>query len=64
MFVYQALLVRDRILRANASERFHLAHGLKASARRIGAFALADCAGRIESNPADSAALNRLTQSI
>jgi HPt (histidine-containing phosphotransfer) domain-containing protein len=61
MFVCQALLVRDRILQASATERFHLAHGLKGSARSIGAFAIADCAGKIESDPDDSAALDRLT---
>jgi HPt (histidine-containing phosphotransfer) domain-containing protein len=61
MFVCQALLVRDRILQASAKERFHLAHGLKGSARGIGAFALADCAGEIEARPEDRSALNRLT---
>jgi HPt (histidine-containing phosphotransfer) domain-containing protein len=61
MFATQALIVRDRILNASASERFHLAHGLKGSARGIGAFALADCAGEIESRPDDPNALKRLT---
>ncbi|SFK33725.1 HPt (histidine-containing phosphotransfer) domain-containing protein [Mesorhizobium albiziae] len=60
LFVGQALAVRDRILQADASERFQLAHGLKGSARGIGAFTLADCADRIEKSPDDRAALKRL----
>lgn len=60
LFMQQALLVRDRIAGANPKERFHLAHGLKGSARGIGAFALADCAGEIEAHPDDRAALKRL----
>lgn len=61
LFVNQALAVRDKILDANAAERFQLAHGLQGSARGIGAFALADCAGEIEAHPDDRAALKRLT---
>lgn len=61
MFVGQAAAVRDRILHADSSERFQLAHGLKGSARGIGAFALADCAGQIELQPDDRRALKRLT---
>ena len=60
MFASQALAVRDCIMQANASERFQLAHGLKGSARGIGAFTLADCADRIEKSPDDRAALKRL----
>ena len=61
LFVSQAMAVRDRILEASSGERFQLAHGLKGSARGIGAFALADCAGEIEAHPGDRAALKRLT---
>jgi HPt (histidine-containing phosphotransfer) domain-containing protein len=61
MFVSQALAVRDRIPQANARERFQLAHGLNGSARSIGAFALADCAGQIETHPDDRNALKRLS---
>ncbi len=60
MFASQALAVRDSIMQANASERFQLAHGLKGSARGIGAFTLADCADRIEKSPDDRAAVKRL----
>jgi HPt (histidine-containing phosphotransfer) domain-containing protein len=60
MFASQALAVRDSIMQANASERLQLAHGLKGSARGVGAFTLADCADRIEKSPDDRAAVKRL----
>lgn len=51
LFVQQALDVKDRILNADAAERIRLAHGLKGSANGIGAFQIAECAGRIEATP-------------
>jgi len=60
LFVQQALSVRDRIAEASHNERLLLAHGLKGSARGIGAFAIADCASEIESRPDDVTILMRL----
>jgi HPt (histidine-containing phosphotransfer) domain-containing protein len=37
-----------------------LAHGLKGSARGVGAFAVADCSAQIEDKPDDSRAVKRL----
>jgi HPt (histidine-containing phosphotransfer) domain-containing protein len=60
LFVQQALSVRDRIGDADVRERLLLAHGLKGSARGIGAFAIADCATEIERQPDDISTLKRL----
>jgi len=51
LFVKQALAGRDAILAANGPDRRRLAHGLKGSARSVGAFALADCLQIIEDDP-------------
>jgi HPt (histidine-containing phosphotransfer) domain-containing protein len=60
LFVQQSLTVRDQITDADARQRVLLAHGLKGSARAIGAFAVADCAAIIEKQPEDVRALKRL----
>jgi HPt (histidine-containing phosphotransfer) domain-containing protein len=60
LFVQQALAVRDKIVDADVRERLLLAHGLKGSARGIGAFAIADCATSIERQPEDAGTLRRL----
>jgi len=60
LFVQHAEVVRGRILDAGTGERLSLAHALKGSARNVGAFAIAQCAGEIESRPADRLALKRL----
>ena len=60
MFVHQSLSVRDQIVDADARQRVLLAHGLKGSARGIGAFAVADCAAIIENQPDDTRALKKL----
>ena len=60
MFVHQSLSVRDQIVDADARQRVLLAHGLKGSARGIGAFAVADCAAIIEKQPDDTRALKKL----
>lgn len=60
LFVQQALSVRDKITDADERERFMLAHGLKGSARGVGAFAVADCAAEIERKPDDVRAVKRL----
>jgi HPt (histidine-containing phosphotransfer) domain-containing protein len=60
LFVQQALSVRDKILDADIKDRLLLAHGLKGSARGVGAFAIADCAIEIEHRPEDNQTLRRL----
>jgi HPt (histidine-containing phosphotransfer) domain-containing protein len=60
LFVQQATSVRDQIPAAGTAERLRLAHGLIGSARRVGAFAIADCAVEIERRPDDLQALKRL----
>ncbi len=60
LFVQQALSVRDRIVDANVRDRLLLAHGLKGSARGVGAFAIADCATDIERQPEDERTLKQL----
>ena len=60
LFVQQALSVRDKIQEADERERVLLAHGLKGSARSIGAFAVAECAAAIETQPGDARTLKKL----
>ncbi|TIT53091.1 MAG: Hpt domain-containing protein, partial [Mesorhizobium sp.] len=60
LFVQQALSVRDKIVDADIKDRLLLAHGLKGSARGVGAFAIADCATDIERRPEDVQTLKRL----
>jgi HPt (histidine-containing phosphotransfer) domain-containing protein len=60
LFVQQALSVRDKIADATPNDRLLLAHGLKGSARGVGAFAIADWAAEIEHRPDDAQALGRL----
>jgi HPt (histidine-containing phosphotransfer) domain-containing protein len=60
LFVQHALSVRDKITEADIHERLLLAHGLKGSARGIGAFAIAECATEIEHTPEDNRTLRRL----
>lgn len=60
LFVQQALCVYEKIIAAGVNERLLLAHGLKGSARGVGAFAIADCMTQIETAPADNRALKRL----
>lgn len=64
LFVQQALSVRDQIAHADHTERLRLAHGLKGSARSIGAFAIAECVAEIEKRPADRQLLKTLLSLI
>ena len=64
LFVQQSLSVRDRIVDAETRERLLLAHGLKGSARGVGAFAVAECAAAIEKQPDDARALKKLSALI
>jgi HPt (histidine-containing phosphotransfer) domain-containing protein len=60
MFSRQLAAIRDTISAADDREKARLAHALKGSARAVGAFALADCAARIEDMPGDRALVSRL----
>lgn len=60
LFVQQALSARDEIAGADEKRRLLLAHGLKGSARAVGAFSVADCAAVIEREPQDARAVKRL----
>lgn len=64
LFLQQATAVRNQIGNATPKERHMLAHGLKGSARGIGAFAVAECAGQIEMSPSDNASVKRLGKLI
>jgi HPt (histidine-containing phosphotransfer) domain-containing protein len=60
LFVQQALSVRDKIADATLNDRLLLAHGLKGSARGVGAFAIADWASEVEHRPDDAQTMGRL----
>jgi HPt (histidine-containing phosphotransfer) domain-containing protein len=60
LFAQQAAAVSDQIARASVGERLRLAHGLKGSARGVGAFAIADCVVDVERRPEDKDNLDRL----
>jgi HPt (histidine-containing phosphotransfer) domain-containing protein len=64
LFVQQALAMRERLVVATAKERLLLAHSLKGSARGVGAFAIADCVGKLEESPNDSLVMDRLERLI
>jgi len=64
MFLHQAQVVGDRMEGATPQERSLLAHGLKGSARGIGAFRVADTADSVESDPVSSDNLHRLAEAI
>ncbi len=61
LFVKQALIGRDAILAAGGPDRRRLAHGLKGSARSIGAFTLANCLQAIEDEPSSTRDVKRLS---
>jgi HPt (histidine-containing phosphotransfer) domain-containing protein len=61
LFAQQAVNVRKQISAASPAERIRLAHGLKGSARGVGAFAIADCVAALETRPDDAGALDRLS---
>lgn len=64
LFVQQAIAARTRIVDAAGGERLLLAHGLKGSARGVGAFAIADCVVELEESPDDGMILDRLEHLI
>ncbi|MDQ2634170.1 MAG: Hpt domain-containing protein [Pseudomonadota bacterium] len=64
LFADQAKSVRKQIESAEIKQRLFLAHALKGSARGIGAFAIAECAGAIEDSPTDRLVVKRLVRLI
>jgi HPt (histidine-containing phosphotransfer) domain-containing protein len=64
LFVQQALNVRDQIGRATPAEKLQLVHGIKGSARSVGAFAIGDWAEQIEQSPDDRQLMARLGRLI
>ena len=64
LFLQQAVQTRDYILHADHAECRKLAHGLKGSARSVGAFSLADCAEQIEEDPSNKAARRKLSRLV
>lgn len=64
LFVQQALNVREKMAKGDCAECARLAHGLRGAANGIGAFAIADCAGDIEREPANRSAIRRLSRLI
>ena len=61
MFAQQAVAVRRQLSEASPAERVRLAHGLKGSARGVGAFAIADCVAELETRADDPGVLERLS---
>ncbi len=61
LFAQQAVTVRKQISTASPAERILLAHGLKGSARGVGAFAIADCVAALETSPEDAGVFDRLS---
>lgn len=64
LFVHQASSVVEQFAGAGRDQRLRLAHGLKGSARSIGAFPIADCLVEIEQHPEDAASLKRLKRLV
>lgn len=60
MFGGQIGSVRKSVAAADPDERRRIAHGLKGSARGVGAFALADCADEMEHAPGNRDVVERL----
>ncbi|MEX0346505.1 MAG: Hpt domain-containing protein [Rhizobiaceae bacterium] len=64
LFMQQAAVIGDRIRKATPDERKRLAHGLKGSARGIGAFSVAECAYAIELDPVQPSLVTDLADSL
>lgn len=64
LFAHHIGTILHSIQLADTAERLRLAHTLKGAARSVGAFALADCAERLEADPGDKAILSRLARRI
>lgn len=64
LFVQQAVIVRDRIVNADLTERMRLAHTLKGSARSVGAFGVAECMVELEKRPDSKPLMRRLAEQV
>jgi HPt (histidine-containing phosphotransfer) domain-containing protein len=64
MFSKQMSGSRVSMAKGNVDERKRLAHTIKGTARSVGAFCIADVAGRIEKEPLNAKFLNDLSNEI
>lgn len=64
LFLQQAAGVSRKIAAAAVNERLLMAHGLKGSARGVGAFAIAECATAIERDPHDQRCWKKLASLV
>lgn len=64
MFRGQILSIKSRLRDATADDRKTIAHGLKGSARSVGAFSLADAAAVLELTPANDAQVREIERRI
>jgi HPt (histidine-containing phosphotransfer) domain-containing protein len=64
LFLQQALGMAQKMADTDTKGRLSLAHGLKGSARGVGAFAIADCAADIEGCPDDARIWKRLDRLV
>lgn len=64
MFLHQIGEIGEKLSRSVGEERKRLAHQLKGSARGVGAFALADCAEKVELHPNHKGLLKPLSDRI
>ncbi|MDY8107655.1 Hpt domain-containing protein [Fulvimarina sp. 2208YS6-2-32] len=60
MLARQIRLAETQLRLLPSRDRAILAHGLKGTARNVGAFALADAAARLEDGPSNELALTKL----
>jgi HPt (histidine-containing phosphotransfer) domain-containing protein len=64
MFCHQSAELADLLVKTTGAERKKVAHKLKGAARAVGAFNVADCAGRIEADPQNETALKKLVHHV
>lgn len=64
LFLDQARTTIEQFAAADRKERLRLAHGLKGSARGVGAFPIANCMVELEKMPDDAALLRRLRRLV
>ncbi|MBK8458769.1 MAG: Hpt domain-containing protein [Phyllobacteriaceae bacterium] len=64
LFVTQILTARSRLRESGAEDRKVMAHGLKGSARSVGAFSLGDAAAVLELQPANALYVREIERRI
>ena len=64
LFSRQMEAVQSSVEAQGKAERLRMAHGLKGTARGVGAVAIADCAAAIEDAPDDAGPVSRLLRLI